>query len=337
MRFTSGFLLSCLLLLGWATPALAELQEVHVGGQSIGILLHTDGVTVVGLSPVVTEEGAVTPASDAGLEIGDYIISINDNDITCQQDVSDTITQAGETGQDCTISYLRNNIRRTAKVTPKFCLDSETWRIGLTVRDSAAGVGTLTFWDESSGIYGALGHPVSDLDTGGSSNSGAILRAVIQGIKRGSVGNPGEKLGVFSEDSWRGDIDLNGDYGVYGHIDSLPLSSNLVLPIAERSEVELGPATIYTVVNGEEIESFSVEIVRLAEGAFVSNRGMVISITDEKLLQTTGGIVQGMSGSPIVQNDRLVGAVTHVFVNDPTQGYACYAEQMLEESSTIAL
>ena len=304
-----------------------------MGGQSIGVLLQTEGVTIVGFSAVETATGQINPAEDAGLMEGDFITKINGSAVKSNADVAASIVAAGEGNLSCRIEYLRNGISHEVEVKPAYCLDSQSYRIGLYVRDNTAGVGTLTFWDAESGVYGALGHGVSDLEHGVTDEQkGTIIRAAIQGIRMGSIGSPGEKLGVFLDEEWQGCITSNGEYGIYGYIDSLPVKSSLLLPVAEMDEVENGAAELYTVINGEEIACFQIEITKIGGDFSLSNRGMVIEITDESLLALTGGIIQGMSGSPIVQEDKLIGAVTHVFVNDPTQGYACYAQQMMEEA-----
>lgn len=327
-----------MLLFGINTAALAnDLPEVYAGGQSIGVLLQTEGVTVVGFSPPLTEDGlSSNPAVDGGLKIGDFITSVNGESVSSNQEIAALITAAGTAGEMCVIEYQRDGSRQQTEIEPRFCLDSQSWRIGLYVRDNTAGVGTLTFWEPESQIYGALGHSVSDLEHGVEGDEiGYIIRASVQGIRMGSAGEPGEKLGIFVNEDWQGVINTNGYFGVYGHIGSLPDGQSKLLPVATESEVEDGPAVIYTVLSGETVNSFTVNINKIKENYQLNGRGMVVEITDPQLLEVTGGIVQGMSGSPIVQNGKLVGAVTHVFVNDPVRGYACYAEQMLAECGLI--
>lgn len=309
---------------------------VQPGGQSIGILLQTDGVSVVGFSPVILEDGSsVNPAADAGMISGDFITSINGQKIDTNAQIASIIDQAGKAGESCEIVFLRNGIRHILQLEPLFCTDSQSWRIGLYVRDNTAGIGTLSFYEPNSGVYGALGHEVPDLLYGVSGeHKGSIVRAAVQGIKIGSAGDPGEKLGVFLDEEWQGDIRTNSTFGIYGVLESPPEISytDQLLPVALVDEVQAGPAEIYTVLNGETIESFSIEIVKLMPNYKLTGKGMIIKVTDPRLLEQTGGIVQGMSGSPIIQNGMLVGAVTHVFINDPTQGYGCFAEWMLEDA-----
>lgn len=317
-----------------------EAIMVVPGGQSIGILLQTEGVSIVGFSPVVTDNNAtINPASDAGLMTGDFIVSINEEKIMNNAQIAEIIDQAGKTGNDCEIIYLRDGVRNNVNITPVFCQDSENWRIGLYVRDNTAGIGTLTFYEPGSGVYGALGHEVPDLEYGVSGeDKGSIVRAAVQGIKIGVSGTPGEKIGVFLDENWKGDIRTNGNFGIFGVLDSPPEVEYEIelVPVAMINEAKVGPAKIYTVIEGEEIEEFDIEITKLMTGYKLTGKGMVIKITDEALLEKTGGIVQGMSGSPIVQDGMMIGAVTHVFINDPTQGYGCFAEWMLEEAGLMA-
>lgn len=313
-----------------------ETIMVQPGGQSIGILLQTDGVSIVGFSPVITEDGStVNPASDAGLVTGDFITSINGQKIDTNAQIAAIIDEAGQAGESCEIVYLRNGIRHTLNIEPLFCTDSQTWRIGLYVRDNTAGIGTLSFYEPESGVYGALGHEVPDLQYGVSGEKkGTIVRAAVQGIKIGASGDPGEKLGVFLDEDWTGDIRTNSTFGIYGVLDSPPevQYTDELVPVAMIGEVQTGPAEIYTVLDGETIQSFDIEIVKLMPGYKLTGKGMIIKVTDPELLEKTGGIVQGMSGSPIIQNGMFVGAVTHVFINDPTQGYGCFGEWMMEDA-----
>lgn len=316
-----------------------ESLMVEAGGQSIGILLRTDGVSVVGFSPVVLEDSStVNPASDAGLETGDFITTINAQKINNNDDIASVIETAGASGEDCEIAYIRNGVKHEVTVKPLFCTDSQTWRIGLYVRDNTAGIGTLSFYEPTSGIYGALGHEIPDLQYGVSDDEkGMIVRAAVQGIKQGVAGKPGEKLGVFLDEDWQGDIRNNSSFGIFGVLQSPPEVeySEQLLPVAAVGEAELGSAEIYTVIKDEQIESFEIKIIKLMDGYKLTGKGMVIEITDPELLDKTGGIVQGMSGSPIIQNGMFIGAVTHVFINDPTRGYACFGEWMMEDAGLV--
>ena len=306
-------------------------------GQSIGILLQTDGVTVVGHSPVLDEQGrALYPAKEAGLIMGDFITDINGTLITNDYQVAELINELGKVGETIKIKYTRNKQVMECQLEAVYCADTGSFRIGLYIRDNTAGVGTLTFYDPASGKYGALGHMISDLNDRGAAgdNKGSIVRANIQGIKSGTIGAPGEKMGVFVSSDWNGTIEKNSTFGIFGQIDSEPEGGHFAeaIPVAFSNEIETGAAEIYTVISGEQVEKYKINIVKILHNYRSSGKGLVIEITDERLLEQTGGIVQGMSGSPIVQNGKLVGAVTHVFINNPQKGYGCLAEWMIEEA-----
>jgi len=332
-RLIPVFCTALLLWLAASPPAMALLPDVYVGGHSIGVLLQTDGVTVVGFSAVTTEQGICSPAEEAGLQQGDFITEINDTQVNSNRQVAEVIETAGKMQQDCVVEFTRKGICHTLSITPQFCTDSQTYRIGLYVRDNTAGVGTLTFWEPTSGVYGALGHAVSALNTQTDTETGTVIRASVEGIRRGDAGNPGEKLGVFLTDEWQGTITTNSSHGIYGIIPGLPTEETMLLPTAEAEEVQEGAAEIRTVLHGETIERFEVNISKTGNVFGLSNHGLVVEVTDERLLNETGGIIQGMSGSPIIQNGKLVGAVTHVFINDPTKGYGVLIEDMLEEAA----
>lgn len=318
------------------TISVQKQEDIYVipGGHAIGILLQTDGVTVVGFSPVIDANGkAVYPAKDCGLQNGDFITHINGEQIRFDIDIEKHIQLCGEQGRNAEVRFIRDKQEYNISVAPQYCNDTKSWRIGLYVRDNTAGIGTLTYFNPQNLKYGALGHEISDPDekTTKDEEKGSIIRATIDGIKIGTAGDPGEKLGAFVSDTWRGTIETNCSCGIFGRLESglrNPLSN--ALPIAYADEVQTGPAQIYTVIDGENIECFEIEIIKLLPNYKISGKGMVIEVTDANLLSRTGGIVQGMSGSPIIQNGKLIGAVTHVFVNDPKRGYGIFIENMLE-------
>ncbi|MGI6360863.1 MAG: SpoIVB peptidase [Bacillota bacterium] len=334
------------LFLGESIPlkkvTIQEIDPVYVipGGQAVGVLLQTNGVTVVGQSPVIKEnDEALYPAKEAGLEIGDFITSINGTKVNSNQEVADLINDVGTKGEKLTINLIRDKKEQQIIMTPAFCSDSKSYRIGIYVRDNTAGVGTMTFYEPQSGKYGALGHEVSDLDGKGTTehDKGIIVKATIQGIRMSTKDITGEKIGSFMKGPWRGSIEKNCKLGVFGRLKEgleNPFFTQ-ALPVALADQVELGDAEIYTVLEGEKIEKFSIKIVKILPNYRSSGKGMIIEVADPSLLQRTGGIIQGMSGSPIIQNDHLVGAVTHVFINKPHKGYACFAEWMLEEADLL--
>ncbi|XER07056.1 SpoIVB peptidase [Sporomusa rhizae] len=311
------------------------------GGHSIGVVLRSQGVIVVGNSPVLNTQGQyVTPAKDAGIVVGDVIISINGTPVQSDTQVAEIIDENGRNNHNIDILLKRTEGQQHVAVTPVLCNDTKRYRIGLFVRDSAAGVGTLSFYDPESQVYGALGHVITDSDTNLpiDCEQGKIVLATVSGIQHGKRGHPGEKIGVFiEEDQLLGNINKNTQFGIYGELTSkLPNEKYpQAIPVASMSQVQVGPAEMLTVVDGQTIEQFSIEIQKINLQEAPESKGLVIKVTDQRLLEKTGGIVQGMSGSPIIQNGKIVGAVTHVFVHDPTSGYGCFIDWMLMESGII--
>lgn len=311
------------------------------GGHSIGVILHSQGVIVVGHSPVLTAEGKYeTPAKDSGLLVGDVILSINGTPVQSDSQVAELIDQHGKAGEIVNLLVKRGDSKLQLSAQPALCVDTRRYRIGLFVRDSAAGVGTLTYYDPVSKIYGALGHVITDNDTNQpiDCDQGKIVAATVSGIQQGRRGQPGEKIGVFiDEDKLLGDIEKNTNFGINGKLTG-DLENPLypeAMSVASMSQVQIGNAEMLTVVDGQTIERFAIEIQKINIQDVPEGKGLVIKVTDPKLLEKTGGIVQGMSGSPILQNGKIVGAVTHVFVHDPTKGYGCFIDWMLMEGGII--
>jgi stage IV sporulation protein B len=316
-------------------------KQLIPGGHSVGIKLHSNGVLVVGHHLVESRDASSSPARDAGIEVGDVILAIDGAILEDANQIADIVGNQGTAGTQMIFKVKRGSQKLETEVTPLLCRDTNRPRIGLYVRDSAAGVGTMTFYDPVTKIYGALGHVITDVDTNQviEVKDGQLVKANIVGIKEARRGYPGEKNGIFQEDlDIVGSIEKNSVYGIFGRLTSIrPVegSTTSPLPMALMSQVETGPAEILTVLEGDNIERFDIEIQRVYNQSRPSDKGMVIRITDPRLLDVTGGIVQGMSGSPIIQNGRLVGAVTHVFVNDPTRGYGIFIEWMVMESGIL--
>ncbi len=311
--------------------------KVYPGGQSIGVKLNTVGVLVVGHHLVDTVDGKHSPGEIAGIQVGDIITKINGKTVEQMSDVAPFVQEAGKKGESLQIEIAREQETIETELTPLKDKDEDSYRIGLYIRDSAAGIGTMTFYDPKTMRYGALGHVISDMDTKKPIvvQDGQIVRSTVTSIEKGSNGVPGEKLARFSNDREAiGDITRNSPFGIFGklHKDIQNGKMDEALPIALPHEVKEGPAKILTVVDEDKVEEFDVEVVSKIEQKFPATKGMVIKITDPKLLEKTGGIVQGMSGSPIIQDGKIIGAVTHVFVNDPTSGYGVHIEWMLNEA-----
>jgi stage IV sporulation protein B len=311
--------------------------RVIPGGQSIGVKLNTVGVLVVGHHLLDTAKGEKSPGELAGIQIGDIITKINGKKIEEMSDVAPLVKEAGQNNEALDVTVLREKKTLQKTLKPLKGKDGGKFRIGLYIRDSAAGIGTLTFYHPESMKYGALGHVISDMDTKQpiKVHDGKIVRSEVTTIEKGDNGKPGEKIAKFpSERDALGTITENSPFGVFGKLSSKPEKGlrEKGMPITLSEQVKEGPAKIYTVIEGNKVEAFDVEIISSVPQKFPATKGLVIKITDPELLKATGGIVQGMSGSPIIQDDKVVGAVTHVFVNDPTSGYGVHIEWMLDEA-----
>ncbi|HHU76723.1 MAG TPA: SpoIVB peptidase [Firmicutes bacterium] len=315
-------------------------KEVMAGGHSIGIKLHEEGIVVAGYHYLPNRDDSFSPAKESGVQVGDILLKVNEISLRDIDRAADVIKRESEKGALTFLLNRKGNIFETT-VRPFFCTVEQDYRIGLYIRDNAAGVGTLTFYDPGSSSYGALGHVITDIDTNIAMeiSEGLIVRADVINVKAAERGQPGEKAGIFREGKdIVGSIEKNTSFGIYGKLKNIVDHTTPYpdpLPLALTFEVETGPAELLTVIEGNKIQSFKIYIERTANQNKPSDKGMIIRVIDEDLLQVTGGIVQGMSGSPIIQNGRLVGAVTHVFVNDPTRGYAIYAEWMARECEIL--
>ena len=306
--------------------------SVLVCGTPFGVKMFSEGALVVGFTDLSGPDGApLNPAKAAGLRLGDRVVCIGDTATESNDAVKAALEAAA--GQPVRVVYVRDGSQQQTVLTP--CWDSAAgeWRAGMWVRDSSAGVGTLTFIDEENGAFAGLGHSISDGDTGQSIalRSGEIVPCEIVGCTKGTAGSPGELKGKFLGSHAVGSIALNGENGVYGAARASFDGREMELAFAQ--EVVEGPAQILTTTRGQSPRLYDVEIEKVTDAEDVRN--MVIHVTDPALLAETGGIVQGMSGSPILQNGRLAGAVTHVLVNDPTRGYAIFAETMLAQAEAI--
>ncbi|MCX7884406.1 MAG: SpoIVB peptidase [Caloramator sp.] len=309
--------------------------KVIPGGQPIGVKINMDGILVVGFSDIDGDKGwKQSPALTAGINIGDRIIEINGTKVNSCNELSSIINNNKDV--PLKIKIIKDGEVKLISVKPVQTKNKGEYKIGLWVRDSTAGVGTLTFYDDNTKIFGALGHPISDVDTGLilPINTGKIYNAKILSIERGVRGKPGELRGAFSIEDEIGNIEKNSATGIFGKISSKIYKNiyNNPIPIAMQNEVKEGSAKILTSIDGSEVKEYSIYIEKLTQQSKPSSKSMIIRVTDNELLSKTGGIVQGMSGSPIIQDGKLVGAVTHVFVNKPDMGYGIYIEWMLKEA-----
>ena len=307
------------------TVRLTEQPTVLLGGTPFGIKLYTDGVLIVGLTEVDCIGGG-SPAKAAGLRIGDTVLSVNGVSVSTNEEVAALISRSG--GQTLTLCVCRDGISFEALLTPVRSEAEGTYKAGMWVRDSSAGIGTVTFYDEESGRLAGLGHAICDADTGAALpiSGGELVPASIFGIVRGVSGQAGELRGCF-ESGTLGTLEANLSTGIFGTVRRPPSAAERI-PLAMKQQVVTGPARVRTTLKGQTPDWYDLEITQIRYQDGSPTRNMVIRITDPRLLEQTGGIVQGMSGSPIVLIGQLVGAVTHVFVNDPTQGFAVFAEHM---------
>lgn len=314
-------------------------QQVLASGSPIGIRLKTNGIVIINVSSVITENGIrISPAETAGLLTGDILVKAGGKELGSIRDLLNVVENSD--GKPLELVYKRQNMQYTTTITPIKSGDDDKYRLGIWVRDSSAGIGTLTYVDPVNKMYGALGHGINDIDTGAllQVGSGELLESSIQGIKKGVKGAPGELEGDFLLNPHTiGDIKLNCDYGVFGRFSDNSINNwGRPMQIGSHSMVHEGEASILTCINGKEVNEYKIEIQKISRFDLNSTKNLIICITDKRLLDTTGGIVQGMSGSPIIQDGRLIGAVTHVFINDPTRGYGVFIESMLDKSNALA-
>ncbi|MBS6502676.1 MULTISPECIES: SpoIVB peptidase [Clostridium] len=311
--------------------------EVYPGGTSVGIKLSTKGVLVVGHSDIESVEGKVeSPAKNSGIELGDVLIKINGEEIQSSKDLSKKIKNLDNS--KINVDYIRNgNIENKEIDLEK---ENNEYKLGLWVRDSTAGIGTLTFYDKNTSIFGALGHPITDGDTNKPFivRNGDLLNSSVISVRKGEKGSPGELKGLFvNEKESLATIEKNTEAGIFGEAsaDLVNPTFNKPLKVGFRNEIKEGAAKIITTIDENGPKMYDIEIVKLLPQEEPGPKSMVIKVTDEELLEKTGGIVQGMSGSPIIQDNKLVGAVTHVLINKPDVGYGIYIEWMLKDAGVI--
>ena len=299
-------------------------------GHTVGIKLFARGVMVV----KAPESG--TPADDCGLQSGDIIVKCGGVSVTSTEQFQSLLQENGETATD--LQVRREGESMTLSVSPEQNQEG-AYCIGAWIRDSMAGIGTMTYYDPDSGSFGALGHGITDTDTAllMPFASGSILPSTVKAVKKGAVGDAGELRGDFDLSCDLGDLSANTASGIFGTLDPGEFTERLgdPMPVAAAGEVHAGPATILSNVEGDAVEEYDIEILQVVEDA-ADGRDLVISVTDPELLAATGGIVQGMSGSPILQDGKFAGAVTHVLLNDPSKGYGILMETMLEAGENTA-
>ena len=305
----------------------SQLQLVPCG-DVFGVKFFTKGVVVTALSEVESEEGIIGPAKKAGLKAGDVITFIDGKEINTAEELTEAVSSSS--GKTLTVEFVRDEKSYKAKLTPVKALSDGKYKAGAWVRDSTAGIGTITFYNPEDGSFAGLGHGIYDSDTDLLLPllRGAIVDITLDDIIKGRDGHPGELKGTFSTEKV-GTLLGNTACGVYGVLAKAPETAYGAIPCALKNEVTEGSASILCNVDGRGVKEYTIEIVKIYSGA-EETKNFVIEVTDEKLLSMTGGIVRGMSGSPIIQNGKLVGAVTHVLVNEPKRGYGIFIENMID-------
>lgn len=306
-------------------------EQVYLGGYPLGLTIDGDGVTVIGLNEFFNTDGNLCcPSLVAGLEINDVILELDGRKIHNSSKLSEIASKSQ--GKSITLKYVRDGEQKETQIRAQKDLASDRYRLGLWTKDSSGGVGTLTYVRKNLS-FGSLGHPITSPEGEiVSCKNGGVFNCTVNGVEKGRKGAAGELKGSFSYEKRIGNLSTNNRFGAFGSFSSVPSfckESDLV-PVADVSEVVPGKAEIFCTLDDNVRKSYQIEIVKTTRQSTPADKGLVIHVTDPVLLEKTGGIVQGMSGSPIVQNGKLVGAVTHVFVNDPTRGYGIYAKWMLE-------
>lgn len=320
-----------------------KLKEINVNvisktkvipmGNAIGMKLYTDGVLVVGMSEIEGKK----PYENSGIKEGDRIVQIDKKAIDNTEDLMEAVNKCS--GKEISVKYIRDNTTITTSIKP-IKNSGNQYKIGLWVRDAAAGVGTLTFYEPSSGMFGTLGHGILDVDTSELIKiaNGELVTTNILNITKGKKGDPGEIRGTIESGHTIGNIDKNTSFGVFGTLNKTPyinIQNDDEIEVALREEIKIEDAQIICELENGKREKYNIKIQKVFLNNNKDNKSMLIKITDEKLLEKTGGIIQGMSGAPIIQNGKFIGAVTHVLVNDPTIGYGVFADIMIKQMREI--
>lgn len=307
-------------------------------GNIAGVKLYTSGVLVVGMSEIEgSDNKKYKPYENSGIEEGDTIIKVNETEINSTEELVETVNSSQ--GRDIQIKFIHDEETKECSITPVETRSHE-YKLGLWVRDSAAGVGTVTFYEPSTKTFGALGHGITDIDTNELINiaSGEFVTTRVLNITKGESGEPGKIQGTIENQQNIGTISKNSKFGVYGKVDnlsSLNIDASKEMEVASRDEIQTGKATILCSLDNQKPQEYEIEIQKIYKENNYDNKSMKIKVTDEKLIEKTGGIIQGMSGSPIIQNGKFIGAVTHVLVNNPQEGYAVFGDIMLKQAKEV--
>ena len=328
LKFTAIlFLISVLFILNFI-PVFATERKLIPIGQTTGIILHSDGVVVIGFS----DEYGKSPAETSGIQRGDIIIAVNGNPITDKKTLSYALSNCSNANIKLTV--LRNYKKQDFTVSAIYDPKTDIYIIGIKAKDTIAGIGTITYIDPITGEYGALGHGIADPETSTLNlfDEGKLVPSTVVSVERGKKGDPGELVGSFDMNNSQGSVTLNKNCGIFGRIeDPKGLCRQNAIEVGDEEDVVKGKAQILSNVSSNTVKQYDIEIISISKESN-DNREMMIKVVDKELLSSTGGIVQGMSGSPIIQNGKIIGAVTHVLINDPTRGYGIFIDTMLKKA-----
>ena len=337
MRKLDAFILTASLCIGSVfcmndkiTVSANDIEKtVYVGGMSAGFTLKTGGAQIIGLSEVVSDDGVFSPAAKAGIRVGDVVYKVNEIAVTTIAELNEIVNKSK--GKTLLFEVGRGETRFQTEIQPIKEKGSDKYKVGILIRDTVSGIGTVTYIDKASGRFGSLGHAVaSENHTEMQIFNGVVYECSIVGVNKGARGKAGELRGMFLTDKQLGSAEKLSCCGIFGQVSKDFEVNELMCAVANSCTAKPGKAQIYSTVNGVLPKCYDIEVVKVDRNN-KDNKNYVIRITDQELIEETGGIVQGMSGSPIVQNGKLIGAVTHVFLNDPTRGYGIDIERMLKE------
>lgn len=317
------------------SPVAILAKDLVIGGQNIGIELKSNGLLISGTYDVKQNGKIYNPKSDSDIRKGDLIVGIDENRITSLNDLATILKKEYADKDSAKITILRDGITYT-KVLKLIKDDYGNIKTGLFIKERLLGIGTITYYDEETHTYGALGHEMNDASYSPSIDLsfGTIYSSDVTLIRKSKNGNPGEKIATINEDEILGEVVKNNEYGIYGKY-SVNVDDYVSLEVGKKEDVKLGNAQIWTVIHGDKVEKFDIEIVSIKKQAKQGIKGISFKVVDKRLLDTTNGIVAGMSGSPIIQDNKIIGAVTHVLVDKVEYGYGIFIEWMLEESNNL--
>lgn len=310
-----------------------EKDRYFAGGNSLGFSLQSKGIILIGGNYILSASGIERPFEDSGLMAGDIITHIDGVEISTVSDIAEILKKYS--GGELMLNVNRNGEKLEIGILPALDIQTNTYKLGLWVKEDAVGIGTLTFVNATTGRFGSLGHSINDSETNEciEVSGGNIYKSKILGVKKGSTGRAGELMGTFNREDVIGNVDKNCEYGVYGYMSDIDkvIENKTSIEVGGRLTAKPGKAKILSCIDGDTIEQFDIEIIKTNFQSSSNQKSMVIRVTDKDLISRTGGIVQGMSGSPIIQDGKLIGAVTHVFVNDATKGFGLYIDWMMDE------